>query len=247
MNTLKTIFCTLGLMLIISQAVSQVSGENVKILRSDERSLVFEYKPQYTEERVVRDGNVEMKVFNFSGAIPSFSSETIGAPDLRYQAIPLGFPAEDGNAVQVIASDYEDVAGVTLAPIPTMRLNGEMVEIAGYKNHSKEKDATIDPRHDVRIQKGSLLHSIVQRTEGEVNTNHHQAVKEPGRGLTPTVWSPDGLIEGLEWERYATRPFLQLVQWHPERMTDFANPLSKGLLDCFIHEVKASTKLQVST
>lgn len=120
------------------------------------------------------------------------------------------------------------------------------VEGAGYKNHKKGEEES-DPRHSLRIREGSLLHLVLQSTVGEVNTNHHQAVRELGRGLTGTAWSYDGLVEGLEWEQPKKRPFLQLVQWHPERMVDFSNPLSKGLLDCFIHEVQASTKLQVST
>ncbi|MBM2841249.1 MAG: Propeptide protein [Bacteroidetes bacterium] len=116
-----------------SVATSQWSGGDVTILRSDERSIVFEYRPRYSPERVVHGGGTEMKVIDFVGSIPTYTKETIGGPDLRYAAIPLGFPAESGNAVQVVASDYEDVAGVILAPVPTMRVKSEMVEIDGYK------------------------------------------------------------------------------------------------------------------
>ncbi len=121
------------------------------------------------------------------------------------------------------------------------------VQTAGYKDHGKGKAAEIDPRHSVRIQQGTLFHSIIELNEGEVNTNHHQAVDRLGRGLKATAWSPDGLVEGLEWEQPAGKVFLELVQWHPERMTDFESPLSKGLLDRFIREIQASKKLQVSS
>jgi hypothetical protein len=118
---------------VINPAASQRRGGQVTVLRSDERSFVFEYRANFFPERTLHEGNAEMKMYDFAGSIPTLTREAVGAPDLRYEAIPLGFPAENGNAVQVIASDYQDISGVTLAPIPTMRLHDEMVEIAGYR------------------------------------------------------------------------------------------------------------------
>jgi hypothetical protein len=133
-NTMKAFVGAACLMLLmINPATSQTRGGEVTILRSDERSFVFEYRASYLPERTLHDGNTELKVYDFAGSIPTLTRETVGAPDLRYEAIPLGFPDENGNAVQVIASDYQDIPGVTLAPIPAMRLHDEMVEIAGYR------------------------------------------------------------------------------------------------------------------
>jgi putative glutamine amidotransferase len=121
------------------------------------------------------------------------------------------------------------------------------VESAGYLSHSKEKGQMSDARHGIRVQQGTGLLSIVRSTQGEVNTNHHQAVERPGQGLRDTAYSPDGLIEGLEWQDPDDKPFLQLVQWHPERMADFENPLSGGLLRRFVSEVLASKGVQISS
>jgi len=121
------------------------------------------------------------------------------------------------------------------------------VQVKGYQNHGKGKTTALDPRHCVQIQQGTLFSSIIGMGKGDVNTNHHQAVDRLGRGLRATAWSPDGLVEGLEWEQPAGKAFLELVQWHPERMTDFESPLSKGLLEYFICEVQTSKKLQVSS
>jgi putative glutamine amidotransferase len=107
------------------------------------------------------------------------------------------------------------------------------VESEGHKNHSAMKDGR-DRRHEIKIEKGTTLHWIVESAKGEVNSAHHQAVDRPGDGLRVTAKSPDGIVEGLEWEESQTRPFLQLVQWHPERMSDFNNPGSKNLLEHFI-------------
>ena len=47
-----------------------------------------------------------------------------------------------------------------------------------------------------------------------MNSFHHQAVKDLGRGLRASAWSvEDGLVEGIEAE--ACR-FVVGVQWHPE-------------------------------
>jgi putative glutamine amidotransferase len=48
----------------------------------------------------------------------------------------------------------------------------------------------------------------------EVNSRHHQALRDLGRGLSPVVRSPDGLVEaavvaGRDW-------WVKGVQWHPE-------------------------------
>jgi putative glutamine amidotransferase len=114
------------------------------------------------------------------------------------------------------------------------------VERAGYFNHKKDQNNGVDRRHAVRIADDAQLHSIAGVVEGEVNTNHHQAVDKIAQGLRPAAWSPDGLVEAMEWKDEGQRPFLQLVQWHPERMDDFENPLSKGLIERFAKEVRAS-------
>jgi len=106
------------------------------------------------------------------------------------------------------------------------------VEAEGYKNHAK-KDGK-DRRHNIEIERNTTLHWIVESTKGEVNTAHHQAVDVIGEGLRVSAKSPDGIVEGLEWENDDSKPFMQLVQWHPERMEDFNNACSRNLLEHFV-------------
>ncbi len=68
--------------------------------------------------------------------------------------------------------------------------------------------------HEIRIEAGSLLASIVGAGPLEVNSGHHQAVREAGRGLSVVARSPDGIIEAIE-DPTPGRFFLG-VQWHPE-------------------------------
>jgi putative glutamine amidotransferase len=70
-------------------------------------------------------------------------------------------------------------------------------------------------RHDVLIEQGTKLASIVPAVELNVNSSHHQAVGAVAAGLRVTAHAPDGIVEGLEDPRH---PFYVGVQWHPEDM-----------------------------
>jgi len=72
--------------------------------------------------------------------------------------------------------------------------------------------------HAAEVGAGSLLASIVGAGTLEVNSTHHQAIREPGRDLRVVARSPDGIIEGIE-DPSPDRFFLG-VQWHPEDLCD---------------------------
>ncbi len=118
------------------------------------------------------------------------------------------------------------------------------VQSAGFADHGKGK-GTEDRIHEVHIEEGSILAGIVPGRRGMINTNHHQAVDNIGTGLNVTARSTDGIVEALEGEQYPS--FLLLVQWHPERMKDFENPLSQGILMKFINAVECFTQMQYTS
>lgn len=70
-------------------------------------------------------------------------------------------------------------------------------------------------RHDVIVEQGTQLASVLPACEFNVNSSHHQAIRDVGEGLRITAHAPDGIIEGLEDPRH---PFYLGVQWHPEDM-----------------------------
>lgn len=70
-------------------------------------------------------------------------------------------------------------------------------------------------RHPVAIERDTRLGRILGARELDVNSSHHQAIKDVGDGLRVTAQAPDGVIEGLEDPRH---PFYVGVQWHPEDM-----------------------------
>lgn len=91
--------------------------------------------------------------------------------------------------------------------------------------------------HPVRIDTTSSLFKITRAAGGIVNTNHHQAVKYISSAFRAVAWSEDGIIEAIEYGSPEGNPFLQAVQWHPERM-DPMNPLSTSLMNSFLDASK---------
>jgi putative glutamine amidotransferase len=71
--------------------------------------------------------------------------------------------------------------------------------------------------HPVKVDPDSVLSRALGTTELVVNSFHHQASDQLGRGLRAVAWSPDGVIEGIE---ASDRDFVLGVQWHAEAMED---------------------------
>lgn len=76
----------------------------------------------------------------------------------------------------------------------------------------------IEMAHEVWMEKDSLLARLLkERLAGgdslEVNSRHHQAVKDVAQGFRVVATAPDGIIEAIET---TSGPFCLAVQWHPE-------------------------------
>ena len=95
--------------------------------------------------------------------------------------------------------------------------------------HHRQPREPHAPGHEIRVSPGSLLNRIVGLQHLETNSFHHQAVRELGRGLQPTAWSADGLVEALE---DPSHPFVLGVQWHPEEM--LGNASHRALFEAFV-------------
>jgi putative glutamine amidotransferase len=84
--------------------------------------------------------------------------------------------------------------------------------------------------HRVRLDPDSRLAQLIDETNIEVNSLHHQAVKAVAPRLKVTGTSEDGVIEALESD---DRRFLIAVQWHPEEIDDL--PWVRRLFASFAH------------
>jgi putative glutamine amidotransferase len=113
--------------------------------------------------------------------------------------------------------------------------------------HSKEglpPDAA-DPIHPARIEPGgeiaqlAAISGLARRNGGfdvQINTSHHQSVRELGRGLRVAAVAPDGVIEAIEHE--PQKHWVVGVQWHPERMKGDA--LAAALFRALVQATRAT-------
>ncbi|MBI2182637.1 MAG: gamma-glutamyl-gamma-aminobutyrate hydrolase family protein [Deltaproteobacteria bacterium] len=97
--------------------------------------------------------------------------------------LPLLGICGGAQAINVVLGGtlYQDIAAQ--APHAYQHEQGAKKEIGG---------------HIVNIARGTRLEQILRRRSLEVNTTHHQAVKEIGTGLVVNATAEDGLIEGIE-------------------------------------------------
>ena len=82
--------------------------------------------------------------------------------------------------------------------------------------HSQKAPRT-QPTHAVKVMgEGTHLGRVLGALELDVNSMHHQAIKQLGEGLREVAWAPDGVVEGVEMP--GDDRFVLGVQWHPEEL-----------------------------
>ena len=88
------------------------------------------------------------------------------------------------------------------------------------------------PTHQVTLS--GDLQVLLRKNILEVNTLHHQAIKDLGSGLMPMAVAPDGIIEAAQM---SGKRFVWAVQWHPEYL--FRTDLdSLAIFSCFVEHCK---------
>jgi len=115
--------------------------------------------------------------------------------------------------------------GTLYQDIPT-----DLPEMSDH-NSSTKRQSLVDIAHALRIKEDTQLHALLGLTTIGTNTHHHQALHQLGKGIIPTAWSEDGLIEAIEIER---QKFAIGVQSHPESLESTVEPgwqkLFRGLV-----------------
>ncbi|HOS18672.1 MAG TPA: gamma-glutamyl-gamma-aminobutyrate hydrolase family protein [Clostridia bacterium] len=105
------------------------------------------------------------------------------------------------RGIQVINVSF---GGTLYQDIPTQAKS----EICHYQDAAAKGEMT----HSVTLEEDSYLFSILKQSKIDVNSYHHQAVREAAPGLRAVAFAPDGVIEAIE---NADGSVLG-VQWHPE-------------------------------
>lgn len=91
----------------------------------------------------------------------------------------------------------------------------------GALDHSFQSPDILKERtqlvHPVAIERGSQAAKILDESSLQVNSLHHQGVKDLAPVLRASAFAPDGIVEAVELPGH---PFGVAVQWHPEWLTD---------------------------
>ncbi len=89
-------------------------------------------------------------------------------------------------------------------------------QVGGTVTH-RDPNKRVFVTHLIRIEKGSLLNTVVGYSVARVNSWHHQAVKDVGDGLVVTARADDGIIEAMEMPG---KTFVFATQFHPEQLVN---------------------------
>ena len=95
--------------------------------------------------------------------------------------------------------------------------------------HHRQAESRNMPSHRVMLSAKSDLCGIVIESELSVNSFHHQAVDNVGKGLAVSSVSEDGITEAIEAQ---DNRFFIAVQWHPEHLRDNASKKLFAALIC---------------
>jgi putative glutamine amidotransferase len=106
-------------------------------------------------------------------------------------------------------------------------------QVKGAIQHSQRGDPA-PPFHTVKVEKGTMLNSIIGKERIRVNSTHHQAVERLARGLIRNAWAEDGITEGIEKPDHR---FCLGVQWHPERVAD-KDANASNIFKAFINKAR---------
>lgn len=114
-----------------------------------------------------------------------------------------------GTLYQDIPTQFNQTINHSYSPIHQQPLKGHCVNIINHTQLSK-----------------------ILPNQIEVNTYHHQGIKELSKYFTISAKSEDGLIEAIESKNIIA------VQWHPERMTSI--PVFQSLFNYFVNRTQHS-------
>ena len=92
---------------------------DVRVIESTENGITLEFTPQYTSgQKILSDGKTYQTIEFERNS--SWNYANAGKPDIRFRTIAIGVRGKASNRVTIVSSDFENVAGIALAPVPTL-------------------------------------------------------------------------------------------------------------------------------
>jgi putative glutamine amidotransferase len=140
---------------------------------------------------------------------------TLDAVDRRRDRMEL-------TALHAVRASHKRVLGICRgAQLLVVATGGSLIQDLPAEGHLGHFDESHDRgyaalRHGIKAEVGSCAdRSLAGLTE--INSHHHQAIRDVGNELIATAWADDGIIEAVEG------PGLLGLQWHPETLSTTDN------------------------
>ena len=95
--------------------------------------------------------------------------------------------------------------------------------------------------HHINVEPGSRMEAILGAREVRVNSLHHQAIKDAGKGVRISGHAPDGVPELIEVSGYR---FVMAAQSHPEEIYSI-EPAFKRLFSAFVQASSSSMNEEI--
>lgn len=106
------------------------------------------------------------------------------------------------------------------------------------KSHRQKDETITEAFHSINVEKNSLLGKIIPDKEKlNVNSYHHQAVKDLGKGLIVDAKADDGIIESIHLDD--KDQWMLGVQFHPEQLSR-QNDEFKAIFSELVNQAKLS-------
>ena len=106
-------------------------------------------------------------------------------------------------------------------------------QLPGALDHDYPGSLRREIVHPVQVEESAFAAEVFGGTLLNVNSLHHQGLKDVASGLTVVGHAPDGVIEAVE---LSSHPYAIGVQWHPEWLTD--QPVMLRLFKSFVDATK---------
>ena len=155
-------------------------------------------------------GDVSIEYFNGS------DHPRIGEVDKRRDTTEI-------NLMLAAVNDGKPILGICRgSQVMNIALGGTLYthiydQLKGALDHDYPGDLRRTLVHPVNINETSRSAEIFGETLLNVNSLHHQGLKDIAPSLRAVGYSPDGLVEVVEIPNH---PYAVSVQWHPEWLTD---------------------------
>ena len=188
-------------------AVAKYGGAPIVLTMCEDPSILDAFVDSF--DGVILSGGADVNPRYYGEEIQAFCGPTVPDYDRMEMAL-IRKTIEAGKPIFGICRGLQ-ILNVALGGT----LYQDIHEQCKGKNLHDQKTRFYELSHEIRVEPDSILHRCMGKDVLEVNTLHHQAIKEVAPDLRTTAMSMDGLVEAVE---HRTAPNVFAVQYHPEEL-----------------------------